>query len=139
MDNNYGHWILINEDLKNDQKNAFGFVYLIVNKTNNRKYIGSKQLIKKITRKPLKGKKQKRHSVVESDWKTYTGSCNELNKDIELLGEHNFEFIILEWAYSKMDLKYKELKEQILKNAIYSKDYYNRIVNVRLTFAGEKY
>ena len=139
MDNNYGHWILINEDLKNDQKNAFGFVYLIVNKTNNRKYIGSKQLIKKITKKPLKGKKQKRHSVVESDWKTYTGSCNELNKDIELLGEHNFEFIILEWAYSKMDLKYKELKEQILKNAIYSKDYYNRIVNVRLTFAGEKY
>lgn len=139
MDNNYGHWILINEDLKNDQKNAFGFVYLIVNKTNNRKYIGSKQLIKKITKKPLKGKKQKRHSVVESDWKTYTGSCNELNKDIELLGEHNFEFIILEWAYSKMDLKYKELKEQILKNAIYSKEYYNRIVNVRLTFAGEKY
>ena len=94
MENNIdlGHWVL-SENLEWNPE-AFGFVYLIINKSDKRKYIGSKQMVKKVTKKPLKGKKNKRHSTAESDWKTYTGSCRELNEDIEKLGENNFEGII---------------------------------------------
>lgn len=137
MDNiDTGHWSLDKDLVWNPD--AFGFVYLIINKIDGRLYIGSKQMVKKITRKPLKGKKNKRHETAESDWKTYTGSCRELNEDIQKLGKNNFEFYITEWASGKMDLKYKELKKQMINNAIYSKKYYNRIVNVRLSFNGEK-
>jgi len=48
-----------------------GFVYIITNLTNNKKYIGKKLAKFKKTRPPLKGKKRKRKSLVESDWQTY--------------------------------------------------------------------
>ena len=43
-----------------------GFVYLITNLTNDRKYIGKKLAQFKVTKKPLKGKKNKRRSTKES-------------------------------------------------------------------------
>ena len=51
----------------------FGFVYLITNLQNGRKYIGRKYFWQ--FRTP-KGKKRKVKS--ESDWKKYYGSCPEL-------------------------------------------------------------
>ncbi len=48
-----------------------GFVYLITNLTNGKKYIGKKLAKFKVTKKPLKGKKNKRRSTKESDWRTY--------------------------------------------------------------------
>ena len=65
-------------------KDTFGFIYEITNLTNNRKYIGKKQMVRKIRRKPLKGKKRKRIDYIESDWKTYTGSSDILNEDIKV-------------------------------------------------------
>ena len=41
-------------------ENAFGFIYEITNTINGKKYIGKKQMTRKIKRKPLKGKKRKR-------------------------------------------------------------------------------
>jgi len=45
----------------------YGFIYVITNLTNNKKYIGKKQMksVKKL--KPLKGKKNKRHFDIETD------------------------------------------------------------------------
>ena len=125
-----GHWQL-KPQLEWDN-NAFGFVYLITNLTNNKKYIGCKMLQKVIKRKPLKGKKNKRHEIVESDWKTYTSSSNELNKDIESLGKQNFKFEIIDFAYSKSELKFKELMYQLINNVLFRDDFYNGIINVRL-------
>ena len=125
-----GHWQL-KPQLEWDN-NAFGFVYLITNLTNDKKYIGCKMLQKVIKRKPLKGKKNKRHETIESDWKTYTSSSNELNKDIELLGKDNFKFEIIDFAYSKSELKFKELMYQLMNNALFRDDFYNGIINVRL-------
>ena len=56
----------------------FGFVYLITNLTNGRKYIGRKYFWS--FRKPP-GKKRKVKQ--ESDWKRYYGSCPELKEDIK--------------------------------------------------------
>ena len=125
-----GHWQL-KPQLEWDN-NAFGFIYLITNLTNNKKYIGCKMLQKVIKRKPLKGKKNKRHETVESDWKTYTSSSNELNKDIELLGKENFKFEIIDFAYSKSHLKYLEAKYQFDNDVLLSESWYNGIINLRV-------
>ena len=55
--------------------NYLGFVYLITNLKNNKKYVGKKLLKFKRT-KQVKGKKKK--TTIESDWKEYYSSSDEL-------------------------------------------------------------
>lgn len=127
-----GHWKLTtNLEYK---ETAFGFIYEICNNalTEPKRYIGKKQCVSKITRKPLKGKTRNRIDRKESDWKTYTGSSKELNDDIAKYGKENFTFTILEWCDSKFELGYKEIKLQLLHDVILKENYYNGIVNCRL-------
>jgi hypothetical protein len=84
----------------------FGFVYLITNKTNNRKYIGRKYLWQ--FRTP-KGKKRKVKS--ESDWKKYYGSCPELKEDIDRIGKDNFSRTILSLHKTKGKTNYEETRQ----------------------------
>jgi hypothetical protein len=70
-----GHW----QGLLTEDTIPYGFIYEITNLTNNRKYIGKKQCQSVRKRPPLKGKKNKRHQIVETDWRTYTSSSNELS------------------------------------------------------------
>jgi len=109
-----------------------GFVYIITNLTNNKKYIGKKLAKFKVTRPPLKGKKNKRRSTKESDWRTYWGSSDHLNSDVEELGEENFTREILHYCQSKGMLSYLEAKEQFDREVLLSDDYYNGIINVRV-------
>jgi len=109
-----------------------GFVYIITNLTNNKKYIGKKLARFKVTRPPLKGKKNKRRSTKESDWRTYWGSSDHLNADVEELGEENFTREILHYCQSKGMLSYLEAKEQFDREVLLSDDYYNGIINVRV-------
>lgn len=125
-----GHWKLSSE--LEITENTFGFVYEIHNKINNKKYIGKKQCLSKHSKKPLKGKKNRRIEMRESDWRLYTGSSRELNDDIEKYGKENFNFTILHICDSKWELGYKEIKEQIERDAILREDYYNGILNVRI-------
>ena len=113
-------------------EDAFGFIYEIVNTTNGKKYIGKKQMIRKIRRNPLKGKKRKRIDYVESDWKTYTGSSDALNIDIATLGLEKFIFKILKFCNSKFELSYFEAKMQFEKDVLLSEDHYNGIINCRI-------
>ena len=73
------------------------FVYLITNLTNNKKYVGKKLTLKKVTRPPLKGRKNKRRSKVESDWRDYWGISDNLKEDLEPLGAENFTREILHY------------------------------------------
>ena len=125
-----GHWKLANG--LNFVPDAFGFIYEIHCVPLNKKYIGKKQKISKVRRKPLKGKTRNRIEYKESDWKTYTGSSKELNEDIVKFGKENFNFTILEWCGSKWELGYKEIKHQLLRDVILSEMYYNGILNVRI-------
>ena len=123
---NTGHWIC-----ENFQSESFGFIYLITNLKNNRKYIGKKQLQFKKKRK-LKSRKNSKITFSESDWKTYTGSCRELNEDIIKFGKENFKFEILRFCKSKWELAYEEIKLQIQNEVIKNPEYYNGIINVRI-------
>jgi len=123
-----GHWstqVDIPEKL-------FGFIYLITNTVTDKKYIGKKQTTTTLKRKPLKGKTNKRHQVVETDWKIYTSSSNELNQDIITHGKDKFKFEILKFCNSKSALAYFEAKEQFDREVLLKEDYYNGIINLRI-------
>ena len=109
-----------------------GFVYLITNLTDNRKYIGKKLAQFKVTKKPLKGKKNKRRSTKESDWRDYWGSSDHLNADVLKLGKDNFTREILHYCPSKGILSYLEAKEQFDRKVLLTDDYYNGIINCRV-------
>ena len=110
----------------------YGFIYVITNLTNNKKYIGKKQIksVKKL--KPLKGKKNKRHFDIETDWKTYTSSSNDLNIDIQALGMDKFKFEIIKLCDSKFELSYYEAKLQFDNDVLIKDGFYNGIINCRI-------
>jgi len=122
-------WTYKNADIPSDLSAYIGFVYLITNLQTNRKYIGKKLLKFKKT-KTVKGKKKK--ILVESDWKTYWGSNDELKNDVKNLGEIHFKREVLMFCKTKGELTYFELKEQILAGALESDEYYNSWIMARV-------
>ena len=109
--------------------NNYGFVYLITNTTNNKKYIGKKLFYSSKT-KQVKGKK-KRYKVL-SDWQTYYGSSAELAKDVLQLGQDNFNREILHLCQSKGECSYVEAKEQFIRGVMETEEYYNNWIMVRV-------
>ena len=91
----------------------FGFVYLITNKSNGRRYIGRKYFFS--FRTP-KGKKRKVKS--ESDWKNYYGSCPELKEDIEQFGRQNFSRTILSLHKTPGKTNYEETRQLFTNNVL---------------------
>lgn len=106
-----------------------GYVYLITNLLNNRKYIGKKNFYFSKT-KQVKGKKKK--FKVESDWKTYFGSNKELCADVEKFGKENFKREILRLCKSKGEFGYFEAKIQFENNVLESDEWYNSYIMVRV-------
>jgi hypothetical protein len=127
-----GHWLLPPNEPQDIPENALGFVYIIINNINGKSYIGKKLLQNNKKRKPLKGRVNARRYLVESEWKTYRGSSPKLNEDIEMLGEDKFTFQILGFYTSKLLLAYYETKTIVDHNAIFSNDYYNEVLNLRI-------
>jgi hypothetical protein len=125
-----GHWVT---QLPVQEPISYGFIYEITNNIDNKKYIGKKQCVTVKKLPPLKGKKNKRHEIKETDWKTYTSSCRELNEDLQRLGKDNFTFNIIKWCNSKSELAYWEAKTQFDKDVLLREDYYNGIINLRVS------
>ena len=125
-------WTYQDKIVEEISEEYIGFVYLITNLTNGKKYIGKKLAKFKVTKKPLKGKKNKRRSTKESDWRTYWGSSDKLNEDVEQLGPENFTREILYYCTSRGELSYLEAKEQFDRKVLETEEYYNGIINVRV-------
>lgn len=115
-----------------------GFVYIITNLTNNKKYIGKKlSKFSKTTYKTVKlkngNKKRKRiKSKIESDWQTYYGSNTQLNEDVKNLGTDKFTREILYYCQSKAACSYIEAKLQFEHRVLESDDWYNGHIQVRV-------
>jgi hypothetical protein len=115
-----------------------GFVYIITNVTNDRKYIGKKLAkFSRTTQRTVKlkngtKKKRKVRSKVDSDWQDYYGSSPELLKDVELLGKDQFRREILYYCKSKSECSYIEAREQFSRRVLESTDYYNGHIQVRV-------
>lgn len=82
------------------EKNA-GFIYIIHNSILSKSYIGKKLF-----------KHRKNKKSIESDWKTYWGSNDELKKDIERFGEEHFSRAIIKICKTKSECSYEEAKLQ---------------------------
>lgn len=107
------------------------FVYLITNLQTGRLYIGLKQTTFSKTRQ-VKGKKKRVR--VESDWRTYWSSSEELQKDVAKLGEQSFKREILYFCKLKSHANYLEAREQMDRRVLENQDkYYNGIVNCRVS------
>jgi hypothetical protein len=119
-------------------EDCIGFIYLITNTTNGRKYIGKKLAkFSKTTYKTVKlkngtKKKKKIRSKIDSDWQTYYGSNDELNKDVTTLGATNFTREILYYCNSKALCSYIEAREQFTRKVLESTEYYNGQISVRV-------
>lgn len=115
-----------------------GFVYLITNLMNNRKYVGkklakfSKTTYKTIKKKDGTKKKKRVRSKIDSDWLEYFGSSIELNKDVESLGKKNFTREILYFCKSKAECSYIEAREQFARKVLESTEYYNNNIMCRI-------
>lgn len=125
-------WTYQGKEVEELPQDVVGFVYIITNTTNDRQYIGKKLAKFSRTKPPLKGKKNKRRTKVESDWRDYYGSSDELNEDIAQLGKDNFKREILFYCYSKSELSYIEAREQFNYKVLESDKYYNGHIRVRV-------
>lgn len=106
-----------------------GFVYLITNNIDDRKYVG-KKLFWFTKTKTVKGKKKKEKYI--SDWKTYWSSSEELKDDVKRLGEENFTREILYLCDNKGTMSYLELREQIDRRVLENNNYYNAFVGGKI-------
>ena len=125
-------WTYEGKEITEIPQGIEGFVYLITNLTNNKKYVGKKLAKFKTTKPPLKGKKNKRRGTKESDWRDYWGSSEHLLQDVEELGPENFTREILYMCPTRGIMSYLEAKEQFDRRVLETDEYYNGIINVRV-------
>lgn len=110
-----------------------GFIYLIVNKTNKKLYIGKKKTVSE-TRISVAGSIRKKKVVKPSNWRVYYGSCKELTEDISKIGKDKFDRYIL-GAYDELHtVNYGEAELQFLLQVLDEEGefkYYNK--NIKIT------
>lgn len=137
--------------IKDMPKGTIGFIYKIVNETNDRFYIGKKDLYhvtnpeiskkkydelkaagEPVTRtknkakskpgKPVWRYKRKNHTK-ETNWATYNGSNDQLNMDVN--AGHSIQKVILKYCSSKKELTMREVEAQFKAEVLDRCDSYN--------------
>lgn len=112
-------------------KSYVGFVYCLTEIDTGMKYLGKKFFWSTRKLPPLKGKSRKRTKIVESDWKEYHGSSNEVKELVEqgLV----FKREILRLCKTKGELTYYELKEQVDRSVLFKpEEYYNAFIGCKI-------
>jgi hypothetical protein len=131
-------WLFESKTIEILPEDCVGFVYIITNNVTGRKYIGkklakfSKTTYKTVKLKNGNKKRKKIRGKIESDWQTYYGSNEQLNKDVQRLGAGNFTREILYYCRSKAECSYIEAREQFSRRVLESDDWYNGHIQVRV-------
>jgi len=126
------------EFTSDDIGDYYGFVYRITNLINGHDYIGRKYFKTKRKLKPLKGKKNKRIKIVETDWQDYWGSSKRLLEDIDKLGKDNFKREIIYLCETRGETNYMEAKFQFDEDVLLREDNYNGIIAIKLGIGSVK-
>ena len=109
-----------------------GFVYIITDLDNNKKYVGKKNFWSTRRLPPLKGKKRRRVKKVESDWQNYYGSSEEVKLLLEQSGPKRFKREILHLCQTKGVMSYLEAKEQFEREVLLNDEYYNEFIGCKI-------
>ena len=117
---------------KHSHCNYAGFVYIITDLSNQKKYVGKKLFWKIHKLKPLKGKVNKRHSKRDSDWQDYFGSNEEVKLLVEQSGRERFKREIIRLCKTKGEMTYFEMKEQIDRKVLFDDKYYNEFIGGKI-------
>ena len=131
-------WLYQDTPIETLPEECVGFVYLITCNLTGRKYIGKKLAkFRKTTYKTVKQKngtkkRKKIRSKIDSDWREYWSSSDELKKDIVSLGQDNFTREILFYCKSKSECTYIEARTQFERKVLESDDYYNGQISCRI-------
>jgi len=125
-------WIYgIKKFTSDDIGDNYGFVYMITCLKNNKKYIGKKWFWAS-RKKKIKGRKRAKRLKLESNWKTYYGSSEDLSNDVEKYGVDKFKRDILVLCKTKGDCSYHEARLIIEQEALLKEDYYNRWLSLKV-------
>ena len=130
MNNITSHWFYNNEILEIPPHDMAGFVYMITNMTNQKKYIGRKYF-GKYRRVKKSGSTRRKIIRSDSDWKEYIGSSDELKKDIEILGKDKFKFEILIMGRTRGQVNFLEETTHHKMDVILRDDFYNLAIGPR--------
>jgi hypothetical protein len=131
-------WLYQDTPIETLPEECVGFVYLITCNLTGRKYIGkklakfSKTTYKTVKQKNGIKKRKKIRSKIDSDWREYWSSSDELKKDIVSLGQDNFTREILFYCKSKSECTYIEARTQFERKVLESDDYYNGQISCRI-------
>ncbi len=126
-------WTYNDVDFSSDDiGDYYGFIYRITNMVNGHDYVGRKYFRTKRKLKPLKGRKNKRHRIIETDWESYYGSSKRLLEDIEVLGKENFKREIILLCDTRGNTNYYEAKIQFDEDVLLREDNYNGIIAIKI-------
>lgn len=128
--------LINNESFNSDE--WFGFIYLIEDTTNGKRYIGKKnfksQINKKLGKKEIaalpvtRGRTPSKKKVIsESDWKTYYSSNDIIKNDSD---KTKYKRYLLKLCKSKTALSYFEVKYQMIYEILeYPELWYNNNIS----------
>lgn len=122
-------WLFEDAEFGEDITQWYGYIYMIENLLNGRKYIGRKYFTM-AGYKQVKGKRKKIRK--ESDWTEYYGSSPTLLKDVETLGKENFKRTILKLCKGRGEVNYFEVKYIIEYDAVLRDDFYNEWIQCKI-------
>jgi hypothetical protein len=109
-----------------------GFVYEITELSTGKKYIGKKFFWKPKILPITKTRKRRQRTTVQSDWREYFGSNQELKLLIEHTGVDNYHRNILVLCRNKSECAYWEAKIQFEKDVLLRNEYYNEFIGCKI-------
>ena len=122
-------WIF--EWVKFDQDTSpyYGYVYIIENLINGKRYIGRKYFTA-AGYKQVNGKRKKIRKP--SNWEDYFGSNAELLKDVKIHGANKFTRTILRLCKTRSECSYYETLYQFENRVLESNEWYNSWIQCKI-------
>jgi len=124
-------WIYHGSPFEKAPAKTYGFVYQITNALTGVRYIGKKAFFYDVKRK-------RKRVQLESNWRTYFGSCKELTADVARFGPKAFAREILLLVPTKTAATYEETAALFQADVLRAKlpdgtpAYYNRCIGGRI-------
>ena len=125
-------WYYNNELFEITPEEYQGFVYQLTEINTDKKYIGKKNFWKPKVLPINKTRKRRVRTRIESNWKEYYSSSNEVCQLIEQYGKERFKREILKLCKTKGEMSYYEAKLQFDYNVLFRDDYYNNFIGCRI-------
>ena len=125
-------WYYNNELYEVTPEEYQGFVYQITELDTDKKYIGKKNFWKPKTLPITKTRKRRVRTRIESDWKQYYGSSNEVCRLVEERGTEKFKREIIKLCKTKGEMSYHEAKMQFDNDVLLREDYYNNFIGCKI-------